>query len=148
MLKSLPLLIIAILSTGCAPQHTVDPYGYEYTHITPMGIMYRIDTGGAAMDPGEIDYNYSAVANCAGSYADPSELLVVSTAADVNPESSYIVEGRAWQPHAGNPARIVLNITLSPERFGAIMPHELVHYFAKMDAHDSEMFKDCGAVIY
>ena len=150
MNKILPLIAALSLMVGCAPDPgpSPDDYGYHYTDVTPMGIMYRIDEGGVDLDPSRLDYYFSATMNCTGYTFDRENMVVVSTQEDANPEREGGPEGWAWQPTKTKPALIVINSVIAPGMRYQLLTHEFVHILVKKDSHNHEAFERCAWQAY
>ncbi len=149
MLKTYIAIVLMLLAlAGCAQDPRASDYGYQYSSVTPMGIMYRVDPGGVPLDAGNIDYIYSVVAQCFGSTFPPSNLLIISSSTDVNELGVFDVEGWTWQPRGSMPARVVINTTKAPLYLGLILPLELAHVFAATGNHSGELFNLCDNPVF
>ena len=148
--KNLIALSVAASIVGCTQQVWYKPedYGYHYTDVTSLGIMYRIDGAGVDLDPGLLDYYFTSTLNCVGSTTntDPSSLLVISTDQDTVPnrDSTNGIEAHVWRAKGNKPALTALNSTVYPSRRYELLSHELVHIFVNRDDHNHEAFERCG----
>lgn len=142
IMRLLSLLMI-VFTVGCAPYDPSADYPCDNPEYTLLGIKYCIYPGATPLNPGRLDYQYTATANCVGTWVDPKEITIVSTVDDVEFGVDYTAEGMTYDYRY-----IVINTIKAPGQRYSLLNHEYVHVLLHDNSHRNEAFERCGWHVY